>query len=142
MRISTPSDEIDPMVSFPWVMKMRALSSEDPNKLAQTLTGAILCCGGWVLGDSACKAGTVSMSIEFERRACLDIYSALIAAGVELSRSGHLKLTELCHCTLSHPQDCATEIANIELEILTDPAELIRGSRAGVSPQGKHFSKE
>lgn len=104
-------------------MQMRAISMEEPSRLVQTLTGAILGCGGWVLSRGANDSGTVCLLFEFERRACVDIYSLLIGAGLELSQSGHIRFTELCQCTRSHLEDCATEIASIELEIQTFPTE-------------------
>ena len=84
-------------------MQMKAISIEEPSRLVQTLTGAILGCGGWVLSRGANDTGTVNMLFEFERQACVDIYSVLIAAGLELSQSGHIRFTELCQCTRSHP---------------------------------------
>jgi hypothetical protein len=59
------------------------------------------------------------MLFEFERHACLDIYSVLIAAGLELSQYGHIRFTELCQCTRSRQQECASEIASVDLEIQT-----------------------
>ena len=64
------------------------------------------------------------MLFEFERQACVDIYSVLIAAGVELSRSGHISFTELCQCTRSQKRDCGSEIASVDLEIRTYPQEI------------------
>ncbi len=111
-------------------MQMKAVSIEEPSRLVQTLTGAILGCGGWVLSRGANDTGTVSMLFEFERQACVEIYSMLIAAGLELNQCAHIRFTELCQCTRSHPHDCATEIASIDLEIQTFPVEMINGSRA------------
>jgi hypothetical protein len=108
-------------ISVPWAMQMKAISIEEPARLVQTLTGAILGCGGWVLSRGANDNGTVNMLFEFERQACVDIYSVMIAAGLELSQSGHIRFTELCQCTRSHLQDCGTEIASIDLEIQTIP---------------------
>jgi hypothetical protein len=110
-------------MSIPWAMQMKAISIEEPVRLVQTLTGAILGCGGWVLSRGANDSGTVSMLFEFERQACVDIYSVLIAAGLELSQSGHIRFTELCQCTRSNQQDCGAEIASIDLEIQTFPVE-------------------
>ena len=112
-------------------MQMKAISVEEPSRLVKTLTGAILGCGGWVLSRGANDMGTVSMLFEFERQACVDIYSVMIAAGLELSQSGHIRFTELCQCTRSHQQECGTEIASVDLEIQTYPAEVTHG--AGVS---------
>ncbi len=107
--------------SIPWAMQLKAVSAEEPARLAQMLTGAILGCGGWVLSRGASDSGTVTILFEFERQACIDIYSVLIGAGLELSQSGHLRITELCQCTRSHLEKCSLEIASIELEIHTYP---------------------
>ena len=111
-------------------MQMKAISIEEPARLVQTLTGAILGCGGWVLSRGANDTGMVSVLFEFERQGCVDMYSVLIAAGLELSQSGHIRFTELCQCTRSHQQECGTEISSIDLEIQTYPVELVHGSLA------------
>ncbi len=118
---------------MPWAIQMKAISIEEPSRLVQTLTGAILGCGGWVLSRGANDSGTVSMLFEFERQACVDIYSVLIAAGLELSQNGHVRFTELCQCTRSNQQDCGAEIASIDLEIQTFPVEMMHGARATAS---------
>jgi hypothetical protein len=118
------------MASIPWAMQMKAISIEEPSRLVQTLTGAILGCGGWVLSRGASDTGTVNMLFEFERQACVDIYSVMIAAGLELSQSGHIRFTELCQCTRSHQQECGTEIASVDLEIQTFPIDLMHRASA------------
>jgi len=117
------------MISVPWAMQMKAVSIEDPSRLVQCLTGAILGCGGWVLSRGANDTGMINMLFEFERRACVEIYSILIAAGLELSPNGHLRFTELCQCTRSSWQSCGTDIASVDLEIQTYPAETVGGLR-------------
>jgi len=119
---------------IPWAMQMKAISIEEPSRLVQTLTGAILGCGGWVLSRGANDTGTISMLFEFERQACVDIYSVMIAAGLELSQSGHIRFTELCQCTRSRQQDCGTEIASVDLEIQTFPIAMMHSpSTSGIA---------
>lgn len=113
--------EASPAMTVPWAMQLRAISCEEPCHLVQTLTGAILGCGGWVLSRGASDAGTVSMLFEFERQICVDIYTILIAAGLELNQAGHIRLTEFCQCTRNQPADCGAEIASVDLEIQTFP---------------------
>jgi hypothetical protein len=125
-----PTIDAGQTISIPWAMQMKAISIEEPSRLVQTLTGAILGCGGWVLSRGANDTGTISMLFEFERQACVDIYSVMIASGLELSQSGHIRITELCQCTRSHPQDCGAEIASIDLEIQTFPVEMMQGTHA------------
>jgi hypothetical protein len=115
-------------MSIPWAMEMKAISVEEPSRLVQSLTGAILASGGWVLSRGANDSGTVTLLFEFERQACVEIYSLLIAAGLDLSQTGHIRFTELCQCTRSHQRDCGAEIASVDLEIQTFQVETLRGS--------------
>ena len=125
MRLKEPGQNRSQAISIPWAMQMKAVSTEEPSRLVQSLTGAILGCGGWVLSRGANDTGAVSMLFEFERQACVDIYSILIAAGVELSQNGHIRFTELCQCTRSHQRECGAEIASVDLEIQTFPPEIV-----------------
>jgi hypothetical protein len=109
---------------------MKAISIEEPSRLIQTLTGAILGCGGWVLSRGANDSGTITMLFEFERQACVDIYSIMIAAGLELSQNGHIRFTELCQCTCNQAQEYGSEIASIDLEIQTFPVEMLHSTGA------------
>jgi hypothetical protein len=111
-------------IGIPWAMQLEAVTCKEPFRLVRLLTGAILDCGGWVLCRSVNDAGTIWLVFEFERGDCVDIYGALVAAGVEFSPQGHMKLTELCQCTRSRQQSCAEEIASVELEVQAYPAEL------------------
>jgi hypothetical protein len=117
-------------MSIPWALEMKAISIEEPSRLVQRLTGAILASGGWVLSRGANDSGTVTMLFEFERQTCVEIYSLLIAAGLELSQNGHVRFTELCQCTRNHQRDCGTEIASVDLEIQTIPTEMVHGVSA------------
>ncbi|MFP5277144.1 MAG: hypothetical protein ACLGPM_08510 [Acidobacteriota bacterium] len=115
-----------------WALQMKAVAVEEPSRLVQTLTGAILGCGGWVLSRGASDTGLINMLFEFERRDCVDVYSMLIAAGLELSQTGHLRFTELCQCTRNQPRNCGAEIASIDLEIQTYPAQAKQQAMAGL----------
>src|ERR1017187_3277923 len=131
VRLTIPGRESGQLMSVPWAMEMKAISIEEPSRLVQTLTGAILGCGGWVLSRGANDSGMVSMLFEFERQAWVDMYSLLVAAGLELSQSGHIRFTELCQCTRSQQHDCGAEIASIDLEIQTFPVQMAHHSHFG-----------
>ncbi len=113
-------------MSIPWAMQMKAVSVEEPGRLVQTLTGAILGCGGWVLSRGSNDSGTINMLFEFERQFCVDVYSVLVGAGLELSHSGHIRFTELCQCTSSNRTSCGDEIASVDLEVQTYPVDVSR----------------
>jgi hypothetical protein len=123
VKMTTPERPGAQPIHLPWAMQMKAVSTEEPSRLVQSLTGAILACGGWVLSRAANDSGTINMLFEFERQACVDIYSILIAAGLELGPNGHMRFTELCQCTRAQQRICEGEIASIDLEIHTFPME-------------------
>ena len=127
MRINWAERGVERNAPIPWALEMKAVSAEEPSRLVKTLTGGILGCGGWVLSRGASDSGTVSLLFEFERQACLDIYSVLIASGLELSQNGHVRFTELCQSTRSRQQECGTEIASVDLEIQTFHRALVPG---------------
>lgn len=126
MKLALTYREPGPEDCLPWALQMRALSAEDPVHLVQSLTGAILGCGGWVLSRGANDTGTISLLFEFERRICVEIYTVLVAAGLELNQAGHIQFTEFCQCTRSHVADCGSEIASVDLEIQTFPMKMTR----------------
>ncbi|HXS75359.1 MAG TPA: hypothetical protein VN753_04215 [Terracidiphilus sp.] len=105
--------------AIPWALQMRAISNEEPSRLVKAVTGAILGCGGWMLSRSATDNGLIDMLFEFERRSCLEVYTALVASGLELGRAAHLQFTELCLCTKLTRRDCGEEIVSIDLEVQT-----------------------
>lgn len=110
-------------MTVPWAMRMQAIAVEEPDHLARNLSAIIVNCGGWVLSRGLSDTGTVTLLFEFERRTCVEVYSGVVGAGVELSRNGHVRFTELCQCTRSGKSCCQNEIASIELEIQTYPLE-------------------
>jgi hypothetical protein len=121
MRQAQGFGDPPPTSAIPWALQMRAISLEEPGRTVKSLTGAILACGGWVLSRSASDTGLIEILFEFERRSCLEIYSILIAAGLELSQSAHIRFTELCQCTNMVRENCQEEIVSIDLEIQTRP---------------------
>lgn len=113
---------------MPWAIHLQAIALEEPDRLIRMLSGLIISSGGWVLSRASGDGGAVRLLFEFERHACLDIYGGLVGTGLELTRTGHLRFTELCQCTRSSLRDCGAEIASIDLEIQTYPLD--NGSQA------------
>jgi hypothetical protein len=107
----------------PWALHMQAIALDEPGRLALSLSGAIIQSGGWVLSRSVTDTGIVAILFEFERHTCIDVYSGLVGAGLELTRSGHMRFTELCQCTHNNRDPYRAEIVSIDLEIQTYPFE-------------------
>jgi hypothetical protein len=106
-----------------WDLRLTATCPEDPQRVMRFLTGAVLSCGGWVLSRSMAGSDTVEISFEFARAVSLEIYSVLIAAGLELSRDAHMSLTELYQCTRNLMPAKAFDVARVRLLVLTAPLD-------------------
>lgn len=100
-----------------WNLKLTALSADDPERLIRYLTGALLACGGWVLTRSTQGSEAAAMDFEFARASCVEIYSILVATGLELSRQSHIQLADLCHCTKNLIDTRAFEIVRVDLVV-------------------------
>jgi len=109
----------------PWELQVRGTAMEDAGRLIQRLTGAILAHGGWVLSRGANDDGQINMLFEFERQQCVEMYTMLMEAGVELSQLAHMRFTELCQCTRSTCADVGGEIVSVDAEIRSFPAEVM-----------------
>jgi hypothetical protein len=91
--------------------------------LLPTLTSAFADCGGWILDRKTLSPTTMEFRIEIQLRAVVDLYSSILASGLELTRGGHLGLTHLCTCrkNLATPADLGQIVAiRIEISFLED----------------------
>ncbi len=92
-------------------LQIQGYSFEDRQGLLPMLTSTVAGCGGWILDRRMLSPTSMELRVEVELRAVLDLYAGMIAAGLELTKSGHIGLTELCMCQ-RHVQ-------------LLDPAQLV-----------------
>lgn len=112
----THEDEI-----LDWDLQLTATCADDPQRVMRFLSGAVLTCGGWVLSRSVPGSDTAEINFEFARAASVEVYSMLIATGLELTRDAHIKITELCQCTKDLMATKAFEIARVRLLVLVSP---------------------
>jgi hypothetical protein len=89
---SKPRRHIDPMQS----LDIQGFTYEERHGLLPELTTAFSNCGGWVLERKTLSPTNMEFRVEIQLLAVLDLYAAIIATGVELTRAGHEALTELC----------------------------------------------
>jgi hypothetical protein len=99
-------------------LDIQGFSYEERHGFLPTLTSAFADCGGWILDRKTLSPSTMEFRIEIQLRAVIELYSSIIASGLELTRSGHLGLTHLCTCrkNLSTPTDLS-QIVTIRIEI-------------------------
>jgi hypothetical protein len=77
-------------------LNIQAFTYEQRNGLLSDLIAAFASCGGWIIERKTLSPSNVEFRVEIQLRAILDLYAAVIAIGVELTRPGHDALTELC----------------------------------------------
>lgn len=60
----------------------------------------------------------MEIRLEIQLRSILDLYASIVSCGLELTRSGHLALTDLCSCrkNLASVADVG-QVVTIRLEI-------------------------
>jgi len=104
-----------------WDLRLTATCADDPQRMMRFLSGAVVACGGWVLARSMPGSDTAEISFEFARSASVEMYSVLIATGLDLSREAHVKITELCLCTKNLIATRAYDIVRIRLLVFAAP---------------------
>jgi hypothetical protein len=77
-------------------LEIQGFTYEQRHGLLPGLTVAFSNCGGWIIERNTLSSTTMEFRIEIQLRAILDLYAAIVATGVELTRAGHESLTELC----------------------------------------------
>jgi hypothetical protein len=109
--------ELNQVARGGWDLHLIALGAEDTPRTIRFLTGAIMACGGDVLSRRFDGGGTAAIDFEFVRAICVEMYSILIAAGLELSMESHLTLASLCQCTRETLETTAGDLVRAQLII-------------------------
>jgi hypothetical protein len=103
-----------------WDLNLSALCSDDAARTVRFLTGAVMACGGCVLSRRFEPGDCAAIEFEFLRATCVEMYSVLIAAGLELSAESHHTLATLCQCTRETLEATAGDPVRAELIIRKD----------------------
>jgi hypothetical protein len=97
---------------------LRGHSYDDHRTILPALLDTMAACGCWVLDQKALSSTQTELSFEVQLRAVFELYSGLIAAGVELTRDSHTRLTGLCTLRDHNPRKAKRRrIVTIRLEV-------------------------
>lgn len=102
-------------------LNLTALCAEETPRTVRFLSGAVMACGGYVLSRRFDAGDTAAIEFEFVRATCVEMYSVLIAAGLELSAQSHLTMATLCQCTRETLEATAGDPVRVELTIRRAP---------------------
>ncbi len=85
------------------------------------LTAAVSLCGAWIVERKTLSPTAVEIRIEIQLRMIVELYAALLSAGIEFGRDGHQALADLCTCRKHMELDRAGLVTiRMELAFLDD----------------------
>ncbi|MDR3734847.1 MAG: hypothetical protein P4L10_04835 [Acidobacteriaceae bacterium] len=96
---------------------IQAYSYQDREDLLPAAVDAIVHCGGWVLDRRDLSEMTLGLQMEIELRGVFELYAALLVVGIQMTRSGHRALSDLCTCGRFMHTSELSQILQIRLEI-------------------------
>lgn len=99
-------------------LEIQGFSYQERQAVLPGLTSGFAECGGWVLERKTLSPAMIVYRMEIQLGGIVELYAAMIAAGLELTRSAHLALTELCTCR-RHSRSRADlgQVISVRLEI-------------------------
>jgi hypothetical protein len=97
---------------------LRGFSYADVQTVMPALKRALENCGCWMMEESTPSAMQLDLQFELHLRDAYELYSELIAAGVEMTRENHLRMTGLCTLRNHNPRkSIRRRVVNIRLQI-------------------------
>jgi hypothetical protein len=99
-------------------LDIQSFSYDDRAVLLPVLLAALADGGGWVLDRRSLSVSTIELQVEAQLRSVVDLYGAIIAAGLELTRASHLALTDLCTCRRNATRSAdLSQLVTLRIEI-------------------------
>ena len=93
-------------------------SYDDRQELLPGLTTAFTEAGGWLLERRSLSPTAMQFRVELQLDAIDELYAALMATGIELTRATHARLTELCTCWRYQAEAAqASQVVTLRLEL-------------------------
>lgn len=98
-------------------LDLQGYSYQDRLGLLPELTTALNHSGSWVLERRTLSPTTMEFKLEVQLRGIVELYGALIGTGVELTRTTHGVLTDLCTCRKHRNRASADPVQVVSLRL-------------------------
>jgi hypothetical protein len=100
-------------------LDLRGFSYDERRAILPAVTAAVSSGGCWLKERRAVSFSQVEFRFEMQVRAAIDLYSALIAAGLELTQDTHAELTGLCTLRRHNHRlhDPTSRLLSVRLEV-------------------------
>lgn len=100
------------------LLEVRSFSYEERPMILAALAQQMATCGCWLLERRTVSLSQIEYRFELQLRSIFDLYSGLIAAGLELTKGSHLDLTSLCTLCKHNPTPAELgRIVTVRLEL-------------------------
>jgi hypothetical protein len=90
-------------------LDIQGYSYSDRFQVLLSITDSLTDSGAWITDRHTVSASTTELRFEIQLYCILELYTALVATGLELTRTGHLAMTDLWTCY----NNLATNISNV-----------------------------
>ena len=102
-------------------LDIHGYSYNDRFQVLLSLTDSLTDSGAWITDRSTVSASTTELRFEIQLHCVLDLYTALIATGLELTRTAHHAMTDLWTCYNNLTTSFSDVIAvRLEINFLED----------------------
>jgi hypothetical protein len=99
-------------------VRLHGYSYEGRDAVFPRVLDALGGCGCWIEENRSDSASLVTVRFDVAVRSAVELYSELIAAGLEMTRDSHLAMTWLCTLRRHNLRTArALRLASVELEI-------------------------
>ncbi|MDE3106103.1 MAG: hypothetical protein KGK08_13090 [Acidobacteriota bacterium] len=79
-------------------IEIQSFSYQERTQVLASLSTALTQCGCWITDRRSVLPTQVEICFEAQLSSAVELYTAILGAGVELTRGAHLALTYLCMC--------------------------------------------
>jgi hypothetical protein len=97
-------------------LDIHGYSYSDRSNIMLSLTDSLTESGAWITDRNTVSASITELRFDIQLDCVLDLYTALIASGLQLTRTGHLAMTDLWTC-YNNLDTHAGDIITVRLEI-------------------------
>jgi hypothetical protein len=96
---------------------IKSFTYDDRQSVLSRLSCVFSDCGGWILERRTVSPAITSFRVEIQLRAIVELYASLVEGGLELTRTAHLSLAELCTCSLHLRKAELGQVVALQIEI-------------------------
>jgi hypothetical protein len=119
MNLKPANDPVNAVLTGDmYPLELRCHSYDDHRQIVPGLLDTLAGLGCWVLEQKALSSTQTELCFEVQLRTAFELYSGLLAAGLELTRDSHLRMSGLCTLRGHNPRQAKRRrVVTIRLEL-------------------------